>query len=183
MQIKYTYNGKDYSSEWDVRQAIWSQEYKVFGEAPLKDADKPAFWQQFGVTMTEVQTPFADLKTQKEYELDQAFLAWYNSGAYLISSLGFKADSDARAFADVDGLILTANSGQAKDAIIFMDYDNVPRQVTVDQLQTLKLEIAMNGQASYQQKWELRQAIEAATDQKALDAIKIEFNPSDFSKV
>lgn len=182
MQIKYTYNGKDYSSEWEVRQAIWEHEYKAFGDAPKDEAEKAAFWQQFSVTMTQVETPFEDLKAQKSYELEQAFLAWYNSGAYLISSLGFTADSDSRANTDVKGLILTADSGQAKSDIIFMDHDNTPRHITIDQLKTLELEIALNGQSAYQQKWQLRQAIEAATDQEALDAIKIEFTPTDFSK-
>lgn len=180
MQIKYSYNGKDYQSEWELRQAIWEQERKVLIEAPKENVAD--FWQQFGVTYTEVPTPLTDLKAQKEMMLEQAFLSWYNQGAYLKSSLGFTADSDARAFADVDGLILTAQSGEAKSSIVFMDHDNQPHQVTVDQLNTLKLEIAKNGQAAYQQKWQLRQAIEAATDQEALDKIVIAFTPTDFTK-
>ena len=63
-----------------------------------------------------------------------------------------------------------------------MDAKNVGHEVTLDQLKTLQLEIIASGNAAYQEKWKLRDAIEAATTKEELDAIEIVFQPLDFSK-
>ena len=64
---------------------------------------------------------------------------------------------------------------------LFCDYDNEYRPVTLENLQTLQLEIIQNGQNLYAQKWAMRNAINAATKKEALDAVVITFTMMDFS--
>lgn len=125
-----------------------------------------------------------EVRTEKKRALDSAFASWYEDGATLKSSLGFEADSDSRAMQDVNGLVTAAEAQAtfAADGLIFMDAKNVGHEVTLDQLKTLQLEIIASENAAYQEKWKLRDAIEAATTKEELDAIEIVFQPLDFSK-
>lgn len=130
---------------------------------------------------------FEEVKAEKTSQLDSAFNAWYNDDATLISSLGFEADSDSRAMQDVNGLVTAAESSAAfvdtesGGGLIFMDANNVGHQVSLDQLKALQLEIIQAGQAAYQEKWKLRDAIEKAKTKEELGKIVIAFHPVDFS--
>ena len=124
-----------------------------------------------------------EVRTEKMRALDAAFTSWYEDGATLKSSLGFEADSDSRAMQDVNGLVTAADAQAtfAADGLIFMDAKNVGHEVTLDQLKTLQLEIIASGNAAYQEKWKLRDAIEKAKTKKELEKIEIAFHPADFS--
>lgn len=188
MQKKYVYAGETYGSAWAVKRAIEKAENKRFGSEPEGTLEeKVAFWAEFGVTYTEEPDPVPSLdtlKTRKEEALDRAFLQWYEQDATVTSSLGFVADSDVRAVTDVSGLITVSESAPAESrtTVAFMDHENQPHMLTLEQLKTLLLEIIQNGQAAYQQKWTIRSAIESAEDAEALDAIEIKFTGLDFSK-
>lgn len=124
-----------------------------------------------------------EVRTEKMRALDAAFMSWYEDGATVVSSLGFEADSDQRAISDVNGLV-TAVEAQATlsdSGVIFMDANNVGHQVSLDQLKALQLEIIQAGQAAYQEKWKLRDAIEKAKTKEELGKIVIAFHPVDFS--
>lgn len=124
-----------------------------------------------------------EVRTEKLAQLDGAFSSWYSDGATMISSLGFEADSDSRAMQDVNGLV-TAAEAQANfsdSGLIFMDANNVGHQVNLEQLKTLQLEIIAAGNAAYQEKWKLRDAIEKAKTKEELEGIEIAFHPADFS--
>jgi hypothetical protein len=54
--------------------------------------------------------------------------------------------------------------------------------VTLADLEIMQLEVIMNGQGIYKQKWAFRDAINAATTKEELDAIEIVYVYSDFSK-
>ena len=125
---------------------------------------------------------FKELKTNKLKELDTKFLQWYEDDATVTSSLGFVADSDARAMMDVSGLVTTleATPEEQRSTVAFMDHDNQPHMLTLEQMKTVQLEIIKNGQSSYAQKWAYRTAIEAAEDAEALAGIKIVFTGEDF---
>ena len=99
------------------------------------------------------------------------------------SSLGFVADSDVRAVTDVSGLITVAEAtpSESRTTVAFMDHNNEAHMLSLDQLKTLQLEIIQNGQSAYQQKWQIRTAIEEAADKDALDAIEIKFTGLDFT--
>ena len=124
-----------------------------------------------------------EVRSEKERILESAFYSWYSDGATLISSLGYEIDSDSRAMQDVNGLVAAAEAQTtfAASGLIFMDANNVGHEVALDQLKTLQLEIIASGNAAYQEKWKLRDAIEKAKTKEELDAIEIAFHPADFS--
>ena len=124
-----------------------------------------------------------EVKAQKLAELDRKFLAWYEQDATVTSSLGFVADSDARAMMDTTGLVTTleAMPAETRSTVAFMDAANTPHLLTLEQMKTVQLEIIQNGQSAYAQKWAYRTAIEAAETVEALNAISIEFHGEDFS--
>lgn len=124
-----------------------------------------------------------EARSEKMRALDSAFTSWYEDGATLKSSLGFEADSDSRAMQDVTGLV-TAAEAQATfsdSGLTFMDANNVGHQVNLEQLKTLQLEIIASGNAAYQEKWKLRDAIEKAKTKEELEGLEIAFHPVDFS--
>ncbi len=181
---KYVYDGETYPSGWSVRQAIGQKENKAFGPEP--DEGKAEFWAEHGVTYTEEPDPepaLEDLKSSKLSALERAFLQWYEQDAVVTSSLGFVADSDVRAVTDVSGLITVAEAtpSESRTTVAFMDHNNEAHMLSLDQLKTLQLEIIQNGQSAYQQKWQIRTAIEEAADKDALDAIEIKFTGLDFT--
>lgn len=168
------------------------QAYAVF-----TDGSKIKLWpynkQKYAVGQTvamkqykivEIPAPSIDeLKNAKLSQLDSAFLQWYETNAVVTSSLGFVADSDARAMMDVSGLVTTLESQpvQSRSTLAFMDANNEAHLLTLDQLKTVQLEIIQNGQSAYQQKWTLRTAIEQASTKEELDAIEIKFTAENYS--
>ena len=177
---KFIYNNIEYTSERDVRKAIYEQEHKIFSKTPTENIVE--FWSNFGVTYIEEQEPIETLKTQKSFFIKQAFLSWRNSQATLISSLGFKADANERANSDVNGLLI-AYEDNRNEQITFRDADNVFHSLSYDQLKTLQKEIIDNGTFAYAQKWTFDDRVEKATTKEELDAIKVEFNGKNFSEM
>ena len=59
---------------------------------------------------------------------------------------------------------------------VFCDYGNVMRHVTLEQLQSLQLELIAYGRMLYARKWELREAVNAAQTPEAVAAIEINFD-------
>ena len=91
-----------------------------------------------------------------------------------LSSLGFEADADERAMIDVSGLVALESPA------VFMDANNVPRELTADQIKILHKEIIQSGNKAYETKWALRNAISAAESKDALEAIELKFEPVNF---
>lgn len=180
---KYLYNDKEYLSEYSVRQAIWKEDHKVFGKEP--EENRAEFWETLGVTYSEQPDPpivqhiptLEEEKTIKLARLNDAFQQWRNNDATLISSLGFTADADERAMIDVSGLVALDSPAT------FMDADNVPHELSAEELKTLQKEIIQSGNQAYQVKWSLRNAINEAETKEALDNIELTFTPVDFSEV
>ena len=52
---KYVYRDTVYRSAYALRQAIWENEYKVFGREP--EENKAEFWEKLGVIYTEEPEP------------------------------------------------------------------------------------------------------------------------------
>lgn len=153
------------------------------GDRYIKEIEKTAEGKrQFQIVAVPAPT-LEEVKTQKLAELESKFLAWYETEATVTSSLGFVADSDSRAMMDTSGLVTTleAQPAETRGTVAFMDHDNVPHQLTLDQMKTVNLEIIQNGQSAYAQKWALRTAIEAAETTETVNAIEIAFVGEDFS--
>lgn len=125
-----------------------------------------------------------EVRAEKLSELDSAFMSWYEDKATVTTSLGFVADSDARAMMDVNGLVTTleAQPVESRSSVAFRDANNQTHLLSLEQLKTVQVEIIQNGQSAYRQKWALRTAIEAAQTKEDLEAIEITFTAEDFSK-
>lgn len=175
---KFIFDGVEYRSENDLRQSIFKKKRIAFGKAPAEGVVE--FWSKFGVTYVEEQEPIETLKQRKLSAIKQSFLDWRNNQATLISSLGFKADSNERANTDIGGLLI-AYENDRDASITFRDADNQFHVLTYGQLKTLQLEIIENGNHAYVQKWKLDARVESAVTKEELDAIQIAFVGKDFS--
>ena len=173
------YIGQVFEETYPPEAAVWCNSH---GDRYITELEKEGDKRRFQIVAVP-EPSLEEVKSQKLQELDQKFMQWYEQGATVKSSLGFVADSDARAMMDTSGLVTTleAQSEEARGTVAFMDHDNVPHQLTLDQMKTVNLEIIQNGQSAYAQKWALRTAIEAAETVDALNAIEIAFHGEDFS--
>ena len=64
---KYVYKDTVYRSAYALRQAIWENEYKVFGKEP--EENKAEFWEKLGVIYTEEPDPEPPAQVQAEREI------------------------------------------------------------------------------------------------------------------
>ena len=176
---KFIYQGETFHSEQAVRNAIMSKEKKIFGKSP--QVDIAAFWEKHGVTYLKVEEPLGNFKSLKAMVVKQTFLNWRANKATLMSSLGFKADSNERAYADVSGLLIS-NEEVPNAVITFRDADNQFHQLSYSQLKTLQREIIENGNFAYAQKWEFDSQVSSAKSKEELDAIDVTFVGMNFLK-
>ena len=175
----FSYQGVAYTSEKDVRKALYESKRLALGKAPNENVAE--FWSKYGVVYKEESEPIEELKQQKLIAIKRAFLNWRNHQATLISSLGFKADSNERAMSDVSGLLIAYENNQ--DALItFRDADNEFHSLTYAQVKTLQKEIIENGNYAYEQKWLFDAQVENAMTKEELDVIEVEFVGKDFLK-
>lgn len=116
-----------------------------------------------------------------KFDVLNELFAQASETAFIESSLGFLANAGQRAKSDVDGLIeLLEETPEATEN--FMDYENNPQVVTLDDLKILRKEIILNGKHLYAKKWEFRNAITEANSIADLDAINISFNSLSFEE-
>ena len=110
------------------------------------------------------------MKAAKLADIKAAFAAAEADG-FVESSLGFRADATRRSIEDIDGLIDLVSSGALPVPVTFRDYDNAYHQLSLDQLNTLRLEAKGRGPLLYARKWELEAAADAAETVEAVQAI------------
>lgn len=197
-RYSYVYNGHAYSDSWSVRRAIENNENKRFGPEPSDtdhEAQKQArvtFWAGHGVEYKEQEVIIPDpdpqelLESARERKL-RSLETWFNtlrasSKTFIISSLGFKANSNITAFNNVDGLIGLASVKEfaPEGTIAFMDFEDQPRMLTEENLILLKNEISAAASMAYQVKWEYREKILAAKSELELNEIVFEIQAFDF---
>lgn len=163
-----------FEGEYPPEAAQWCNENRAYIEE-LEPVDGVRRFQIVAVPEPTIE----EIRAAKLSALNTAF-ASVESGAWVMSSLGFKADANTTANTNIDGLIKSMTA-LGTETTQFCDYDNVFRAVTLDDLKTLQLEVIQNGQSLYAQKWAYRDAINVATDKKALDAVQIKFVMLDFT--
>lgn len=135
-------------------------------------------WYQTWVLESVTHTPeeeaerLAEAKSTKLADIKSAFASAEADG-YVESSLGFRADATRRSIEDIDGLIDLVSSGALPAPVTFRDYDNAYHQLTLDQLNTLRLEAKGRGPVLYGRKWELEAAVDAAETVEAVQAIDV----------
>ena len=184
MAIRYLYNGQKYTSLWSLRQAIWTNEHKVYGNPTTQKN-----FQEIGLNVTvEEYEPLDEmdleaLRARCLSNLEQQFTAYRNaSTTYINSSLGFKANANVTAYNNVDGILLQAQMGAStlsEGKVAFMDFDNQVQMLDADQLQILKLEISENGSRAYGVKWQYRTQIESAqTNAELKNLMTFNFDPA-----
>ena len=175
---RYEYQGLRFASERDLRKHLFETKRLALGKTPENAVE---FWLKYGVSYIEEDEPIEMFKQQKSFVVKQVFLNWRNNNATLVSSLGFKADSNERANTDINGLLVAYENNQDVP-ITFRDANNEFHTLSYAQLKVLQLEIIENGNFAYQQKWTLDSQIESATTKEQLDDLKIEFVGKDFTK-
>ena len=111
-----------------------------------------------------------EAKAAKLSEIKAAFAAAEADG-FVESSLGFRADATRRSIGDIEGLIDLVSSGALPTPVTFRDYDNAYHSLTLDQLNTLRLEAKGRGPLLSARKWELEAAVDAAETVEAVQAI------------
>lgn len=121
-------------------------------------------------------------KSLKMFEVSQKaqeFENNVNKSMYFISSVGgYRINGDRRTRSNIQDLI-TYNP---TDTVKYRDYDNVERELTKSELETILKEHVMNGQNLYNQKWDYEAQINACTTVEEVKAIEINFEMTDFSK-
>lgn len=100
-----------------------------------------------------------------------------NNEMIIKSSLGFAVNADLRSQNNLRGLIAVGI-----EPVNFMTSDNNVKSLTLEQLNTLLNECALNGQNLYLQKWHYREQIENAKTKEELNSIEFKFSMHDFSK-
>lgn len=172
--------GQIFTDTYPPEAAVWCNSH---GDRYITEIEKDAEGKRRFQIVKVPEPTVNEVRAQKLAELEQKFLAWYEKEATVTSSLGFVADSDARAMMDTSGLVTTleAQPAETRSTVAFMDANNEAHMLTLEQMKTVQLEIIQNGQSAYAQKWALREAINSAETVEALNAIEIAFHGENFS--
>lgn len=104
-----------------------------------------------------------------------------NKDMFFTSSLGFKVNGDRRTKSNLQDIVTFFDLQAKEGKISYRDYDNVSRELTKEQVQTLLIEHVANGNGLYEQKWTYQQLINSAASLDDLANIKIEFRMMDFT--
>ena len=100
-----------------------------------------------------------------------------NNEMIVESSLGLSINADLRSQNNLRGLISVG-----LEPVDFVDSENVSHSLSIEQLNTLLNECALNGQNLYLQKWSYKSQIEQAKTVEELNKIVFKFEMKDFSK-
>lgn len=166
-----------FEGEYPPEAAIWCNRQ---GNCYIQEIDSIEGKRCFQI-QKKTEPSIEELRSAK-LEMLEAWFLYYRTAktTFVESSLGFKANSNSTAYMDVDGLIgiLEAQKeiGQENPTVIFMDFENAPHELTVENMKTLKNEISANGTRAYEVKWALRDKINAAQSKEELDAVVINFD-------
>ena len=117
----------------------------------------------------------AELKKQAD-----SFKQNVNNDMMITSSIGYPMNADKRSQDNIRGLIDTLQSCGLQ-VCSYRCGDNVTRNLSIDQLKVLLLEIITNLQNLYTQKWQYEQKINEAKTTQEVEAIEIKFKMMDFT--
>lgn len=124
-------------------------------------------WYQTWVLESVTHTPeeeaqrLAEAKAVKIADIRSAFAAAEANG-FVDSTLGFRIDATRRSIDDIEGLIDLVSSGAMTAPVTFRGYDNTYHNLSLDQLNTLRIEAKGRGPILYAKKWELEAAVDKA---------------------
>ena len=122
-----------------------------------------------------------ELKSEKLSELTSITSKFdnqlVNTDMIIKSSLGLSINTDLRSQNNLRGLISVG-----LEPVDFVDSENVSHSLSIEQLNTLLNECALNGQNLYLQKWSYKSQIEQAKTVEELNKIVFKFEMKNFSK-
>ncbi len=98
------------------------------------------------------------------------------SEMFVTSSLGFRVNADRRSVQNIENLIRIGETTDLKD------YDNQFQTVTVEDLETILIEVSKNGANLYKQKFTMQQQIASLTTSEEIQDFEIQFSMLDFSQ-
>lgn len=182
---------------------MWAKiEDEVTGICSVGTGTNELFYQSIGMTQLDVEqaydgnwyladkvpvqpeVPLEKLKEEKLNKLKEiadGFEQNVCKQMQIKSSIGYLMDGDRRSQANIQGLIAVMNA-QSLETTAYRCADDVTRNLTISDLQTVYLECLVNGNNLYTQKWQLEAQINAAETKEALEAIEIKFTMMDFTK-
>ena len=159
-----------YKSGWDIENNYISIE-----DTQQSDINRWTYRKDLCPMKTE-EDKFNEAKQNKLSELKKTADSALN-GAYVVSSLGFKADANPAAVRDLEGLVIIG-----ADSVMFCDYENNFHPLNKEQVLTLQREILLNGQNLYAKKWTYRASVNAAETLEQLNSITFKFDMLVFSE-
>ena len=89
-------------------------------------------------------------------------------------------DADKRSQENIQG-VLTIMEETGTDTCSYRCGDNVLRDLTTEQLETVYKEALINGQNLYTQKWQFEAQLEVCETKEELEALSFDFKMTDFS--
>lgn len=166
-------------SEWEIIADYRNKTYYIGTEQhemkELGDLPKGATFEP-----VEPKKSLSELKSEKLSELTAITSKFdnqlVNTDMIIKSSLGFSINADLRSQNNLRGLIAVG-----VEPVNFVTADNSVKSLTLEQLNVLLNECALNGQSLYLQKWGYKAQINACTTEEDLDAITFEFRMKDFA--
>lgn len=167
-----------FKKNYPVECAIWCNENGYFIQEiePLDNGTR-----QFQICAPAEKT-LSELKSEKLSELTSITSKFDNQlvniDMIIKSSLGFSINADLRSQNNLRGLITVG-----VEPVNFVTADNSIKSLSIEQLNVLLNECALNGQHLYLLKWQYREQIEQAKTKKELKSIEFNFTMKDFSKV
>lgn len=147
--------------------------YARIKDSDIKETDKEIVNGLFTDSEQYFEIKKSEILNKLKAEFDK-----YNfrvNDSFLISSLGFKINSDPRSLENVSALI------NINEDVEFIDYNNEIHNLNVSELRILLLEIQKNICSLVKQKNSIKQDILNCSNLKELLEIKIEFKMMDFS--
>lgn len=169
------FNGSEWEIIADYRNKTYyigteQHEMKELGDLPNGATFEPV----------EPEKSLSKLKSDKLSELTAITSKFdnqlVNNEMIIKSSLGFSINADLRSQNNLRGLIAVGI-----EPVNFVTADNSVQSLTLEQLNVLLNECALNGQSLYLQKWEYKARIENAQTKEELEAIELKFTMKDFS--
>lgn len=132
---KYVYNEREYSSSWEVRQAIYKQEGIAFGIEPETYDDTVTFWANLGVTYTEEPDPEPTEEEKEAQRLEEAKrLRAQQVAAIKVEVDGMTFDGDETSQSRMARALEVA-SITGMESTVWVLADNTVAEVTVAQMQ------------------------------------------------
>ena len=130
----------------------------------------------YTVTYSVIDVDLERVKSIKKERISNSFDKVYDSkNLKVLSSLGFEINANSVANTNIDGLIKVLKK-TGVESVLFRAFNNELHNVTLEDLETMQMEIIMNGQALYAKKWELENIIDKASSIKELLEIDDNFS-------